>query len=382
MVRYALNSFGIMVSATDAKKGESYKCIDPNCKHPKMILKQGKIKTPHFSHYNVEGCDGESSEHRNAKNIISYQLRERSCSFTVQETCPECHVSGELYRFSCEENDEVFEEKRLNSNDFDGEVFEGVIQPDICVLRNGKCCFIVEITKTSATSSRPGKWADIHVGGEFEMKEVYGCFVPRKCEGCKIKERCQKLRIPLPLTREGIYLTEDFMCTYTRERSENLRRELIAQIEKRKERAELAERKEHEKKEKEREKREKEEAEKIAREKWEKERALLSKALAPPPYTKIVEDFEAMIRTPMQLRVFGNYLNSKDANALAFFNRKLINYQIPFGCFCGKRLSDLSENDLKRHVNWCLTHPQRLTIFEIFMMERLFQSLKASSNRG
>ncbi len=63
-----------VVAVRDGKTGLDYRCQNPDCRRPEMILKPGRTVSAHFAHKVESGCDwasGETKEHMEAKRDLA-----------------------------------------------------------------------------------------------------------------------------------------------------------------------------------------------------------------------------------------------------------------------------------------------------------------------
>ena len=69
---------GKCVAAKDAHKGNQYVCTEEACQQPKLVLRKGAKKAPHFAHWRTGGgvcaSKGEGQQHRLAKHAIADNL--------------------------------------------------------------------------------------------------------------------------------------------------------------------------------------------------------------------------------------------------------------------------------------------------------------------
>lgn len=84
-IKHAKNKTGKIFSVKDAKKGQTYTCLECN---EELILRAGKIKTKHFSHKNTSNCSNESIYHKVAKEYIFQAAKEKKIKFN--KNCQSC----------------------------------------------------------------------------------------------------------------------------------------------------------------------------------------------------------------------------------------------------------------------------------------------------
>lgn len=75
---------GSRIEAQDAAPGESYRC--PGC-NAELVLKHGRIRTPHFAHKAETSCDwakSETPQHRAAKLLVAEAFRNEGYSSSLE----------------------------------------------------------------------------------------------------------------------------------------------------------------------------------------------------------------------------------------------------------------------------------------------------------
>lgn len=181
---FAIDENGKLVHPTNAERGNIYRCI--GCDE-KLILRQGDIKCHHFAHYSGGNCSsssGETYEHKYAKAIVSYALREYGkISFYMNYKCSNDYTEKILS--ICETliynpSSIIVEEYHMTYNG-------NRIIPDIAIVRDGIVTHIIEICHSHKQDGRPEPWY------EFYAKDVIDCFEngktvrdirDRKCPHC------------------------------------------------------------------------------------------------------------------------------------------------------------------------------------------------------
>ena len=78
-VPYGVDPSGNLTASTDADKGREYRC--PGCNSP-LILKEGEIRTKHFSHKSDSHCNFETVLHITAKGLVSQAIKSNSAGTT------------------------------------------------------------------------------------------------------------------------------------------------------------------------------------------------------------------------------------------------------------------------------------------------------------
>ncbi len=89
-VPYGVDPSGNLTASTDADKGREYRC--PGCNSP-LILKEGEIRTKHFSHKSDSICNFETVLHITAKGLVSQAIKSNSAGTTnisVRNHCSGC----------------------------------------------------------------------------------------------------------------------------------------------------------------------------------------------------------------------------------------------------------------------------------------------------
>lgn len=159
--KYVLPEQAILLLNTKEKEN-FYSC--PTCKE-KVILKNGEIKRPYFSHLPSSKCsyyEGESLQHQLAKDLLMYFLNN---GYIIKLTL-KCHYFIEKLQRYCylpyitviqkEDNDEMITEYKPISS------FERYDLVIISKKKNGPTIkHIFEIKHTHATESRPEPWYEI-----------------------------------------------------------------------------------------------------------------------------------------------------------------------------------------------------------------------------
>lgn len=78
-------------------KGKPYFC--PACKHP-VRIKNGKVKLPHFSHYNQSSCalhsEGETIEHLALKEVFATWCEKETIHYELEKYLPELNQRPDL----------------------------------------------------------------------------------------------------------------------------------------------------------------------------------------------------------------------------------------------------------------------------------------------
>lgn len=88
---YALNEQNALVSVLSAFKSEKYRC--PRCL-TLVILKEGNLRTKHFSHPKTSKCSNESIEHLVSKSLIKKAFEDNAAgiiSLKYEYICQICH---------------------------------------------------------------------------------------------------------------------------------------------------------------------------------------------------------------------------------------------------------------------------------------------------
>lgn len=76
-----------VIASRDGKPGLDYRCQNPECRRPEMILKPGRLVSAHFAHKVASGCEwakGETQEHMEAKYDLAAALAARGYRAEVE----------------------------------------------------------------------------------------------------------------------------------------------------------------------------------------------------------------------------------------------------------------------------------------------------------
>ena len=76
-----------VVASRFGEKGLDYRCPNPNCRRPEMVLKPGRFVKAHFAHKSASGCEwarGETQEHMEAKQDFAAALAARGYKSEVE----------------------------------------------------------------------------------------------------------------------------------------------------------------------------------------------------------------------------------------------------------------------------------------------------------
>lgn len=140
-----INSNNNFVSAKEASKGQDYFC--PKC-NTEIILKKGKIRTPHFAHKPDTVCTVESIIHVMAKNIIcdafNRSFKIGKSIIGIKRVCPDCkHVVYARFKT----NDIRISHRCYAATEVD--LHDAGIRPDVGIYQDLELQFAIEIHNTN-----------------------------------------------------------------------------------------------------------------------------------------------------------------------------------------------------------------------------------------
>lgn len=146
---------GTIVFPTNCPRFDRYACI--GCNNP-VVLKRGKIKTPHFAHKTAHMCNNESVLHKSTKAWIASMATNKN--FRITSRCCKCCSSITLFRGS----------NLINAR---MEVQIGAYRADVGLFKNGKIFGAIEVKHTHACGQ--GKLRALKAalfGGCFEVPAI------------------------------------------------------------------------------------------------------------------------------------------------------------------------------------------------------------------
>lgn len=196
------------IHPNNANKKQTYQCI--SCEKD-VFLKKGKIRAPHFCHYNDdEKClnydkPSVSEIHRNAQLILK-MLCETHESIEIKRVCFQCskiqtfHIKPKLF--------DVILEYRLKHND------KSIIA-DVALVNTDKC-IIFEVYHTHKTNdeSRPEPWYEFKATDLNNDSELF-CRRRVRCQSCQVQQQhCRGYGECLQQWDNGYKQRYDFDCKH------------------------------------------------------------------------------------------------------------------------------------------------------------------------
>lgn len=129
---------GDVVHVSQAEKGISYFCANPNC-NSQMVFKKGKIRTPHFAHKHKDfDHEGESILHYNTKILLFDYIKKFISSNDPLYIQFECDCS-QIHGIDILDGvDDVYMEKNVN----------GIYRPDIALSLEDEIKMVIEVVVT------------------------------------------------------------------------------------------------------------------------------------------------------------------------------------------------------------------------------------------
>ncbi len=199
---------GRLVLARDASAGAAYRC--PGC-HCELVLRQGRVRSPHFAHKAVGFCSPETALHQGIKTWIALMLRRRLRGLQrgvprVRVPCGGHQYSGEPHaKHRCPGEAWL----PLADLDFDQVMVEEAtpdgLKPDVLLLKQGTPVLGIEVLVTHAVDAAKAAitahpW--IEVDG-MQILNSPGTWKPsqashpwtRSCHGCAWADRILGSRI-------------------------------------------------------------------------------------------------------------------------------------------------------------------------------------------
>lgn len=144
-VPYGVDTLGKLVSAVDALAEERYCCL--GCAEP-LVLRAGEYRVKHFAHKVGSRCDGESTLHQIAKELVARVINEIENSEKELRLACNCRRCFKAFDFV------------LGRNAFDrakNEVQEGVFRCDVMAYRGDQAVLAIEVLNTHAVDYRKGQ---------------------------------------------------------------------------------------------------------------------------------------------------------------------------------------------------------------------------------
>lgn len=137
-IPFGVGEDGRIIPAEFAREGQQYYC--PGCDE-RLILKEGEIRTKHFSHSPGSACSLETILHKAAKRMVFYAIRENASGHASISILNCCHECGSEY------------DVMLKPNTFTSAAVEESVGPYICDVvghRGDDSSLAVEILVTHA----------------------------------------------------------------------------------------------------------------------------------------------------------------------------------------------------------------------------------------